>query len=345
LIADTRDPRADIMRDIPEAASMAHVRPWIRRAMVLIASILVAGCASPAGSSPTGCVAGMTCMTDNPGECAAGHTVCTDGKRTCMPDKTEQSCYSGEPETTNRGACHPGTQSCIGTLGACMGEQLPTMENCFNNSDDDCDRVVNNGCPDSFVLGAPDPLVARGGSGGNIAESMCPAGAVVTGVQIQLSATNMNPGYVISVQPTCAVPTLVRGATEYSVALMPVASPPPMSGSDAARPGTVHIACAAGGLSAATGTRGSVMSGDRTVIESLGINCSIVTLALDASNHLSLTYARDDASSGTAAVQVNGTPWNESCGANEVLIGFKGRTGAQMDQVEGVCAPLTVKYR
>jgi hypothetical protein len=320
--------------------------------MSLIASIVVAGlivciggCASPGTSMAGGCVAGMTCMTDNPGDCAPGHTVCTDGKRTCMPDKTEQTCYTGEPETTNRGACHPGTQSCIGTLGACMGEVLPTMESCFNNLDDDCDRVVNNGCPDTLVLGAPDPLLARGGSGGVTAESICPMGALVTGVNIQLSATNFNPGYVISVQPTCAVPTLVRGASDYSVTLMPVASPPPMSGSDAARPGSAHIACAASGLSAATGTRGSVMSGDRTVIESLGINCSVTSVALDGSNHLSLTYTHDDANSGTAAVQVNGTTWNDSCGANEVLIGFSGRTGAQMDQVAGVCAPLTVKYR
>jgi hypothetical protein len=331
---------------------MAHVRPWIRRAMSLIASIIIAGvgavvtgCASPGLTMSGDCVAGMTCMTDNPGDCAAGHTVCTDGKRTCVPDKTEQTCYSGEPETTNRGACHPGTQSCIGTLGACMGEVLPTAENCFNNSDDDCDRVVNNGCPDSLVFGATDPLLARGGSGGGMAESMCPTGALVTGVLVQLSATNMNPGYVISVQPTCAAPTLVRGASDYSVMLMPVTSPPPMSASDAARPGTAHIACATGGLSAATGTRGSVMDSGRTVIESLGINCSVATLALDAGNHLNITYARDDASSGSASVQVSGTTWNDSCGANEVLIGFTGRTGAQMDQVQGVCAPLTVKYR
>jgi hypothetical protein len=52
----------------------------------------------------------------------------------------------------------------------------------------------------------------------------------------------------------------------------------------------------------------------------------------------------DTIDSGTASVQINGTVWTDSCGADEVLIGFQGRTGAQMDQIQGVCAPLSVTY-
>jgi len=52
-----------------------------------------------------------------------------------------------------------------------------------------------------------------------------------------------------------------------------------------------------------------------------------------------------DADSGSASVQVNGTPWDDSCGAGELLIGFQGGQGAQMDQLQGVCAPLIVTYQ
>ena len=57
-----------------------------------------------------------------------------------------------------------------------------------------------------------------------------------------------------------------------------------------------------------------------------------------------MTFAHDTASSGMASVQVNGAVWNDTCAAGEVLVGFQGRTGAQMDQIQGICAPLTAKY-
>jgi hypothetical protein len=327
---------------------MAQARTRGRRTLSLVACAIVsglAGCASPDPSKGDDCKAGAACMTNNPGACAGGHIVCTAGKASCAPDATEQPCYTGEPATRHTGACHDGTQSCIGTLGTCTGQVLPKPEDCFNNVDDDCDRDVNNGCPASLSVGQSDALVARGGAGGNPVTALCPSGAVVTGVQIQLSAVNTSPGYVISVQPSCAVPQLVRGAKDYSVTMMSVDSSMMMTGTDAARPGSAHITCAASGLAAAAGTRGSVLSKDRTVIESLGINCSTAALAFDgATNQLSVAFAHDAADSGAASVQVQGTPWDDSCGAGEVLIGFQGRTGAQMDQVQGVCAPLTVTY-
>jgi hypothetical protein len=319
-----------------------------RRCFVACAIVCaVAGCASPDKSASGDCTAGAPCMTDNPGACAAGHIVCTGAKPACVSNVTEQPCYTGEPATRHIGACHDGTQSCVGALGTCTNQVLPKQqEDCFNNVDDDCDRDLNNGCPTAFMLGEPDPLLARGGAGGNPVSTLCPTGAVVTGVQIQLSAVNVSPGYVISVQPSCAVPQLVRGAKDYSVAMMSVAGPMMMGGTDAARPGIAHVACAADGLAAAAGTRGSVVSGDRTVIESLGIDCSTAALAFDASkNHLSLTFTHDEADSGSASVQVNGTRWDDGCAAGEVLIGFQGRTGAQMDQLQGMCAPLIVTYQ
>src|ERR1700761_8351119 len=137
------------------------------------------------------CNDGAACMTNDPGACAKGHTVCTGGVSTCMPDVTTQSCYGADPDTQNKGVCHSGTQSCVGTLGACMGAVLPAQgENCFNELDDDCDGTANNGCPRPRSPGPSDPLVARGGSGGSVTSSMCPAGSLVTAVQVTLSAIN-----------------------------------------------------------------------------------------------------------------------------------------------------------
>jgi hypothetical protein len=296
------------------------------------------------GNGPTTCNDGAVCTTNDPGACAKGHTVCTGGTATCMPDVTTQSCYGADPDTQNKGVCHAGTQSCVGTLGPCMGAVLPaTGENCFNELDDDCDGTVNQGCPSSIGLGTSDPLVARGGSGGSVESSMCPAGSLVTAVQVTLSAINVSPGYVISVEPSCAIPTLQKNASDYAIVLTSTTSPSPMLGTDAARTGSSWITCAQPG-SVANGTQGSVENDGRTVIESVGANCATLALTLDSNNKLQMVMTPDTIDSGTASVQINGTVWTDSCGADEVLIGFQGRTGAQMDQIQGVCAPLSVTY-
>jgi hypothetical protein len=323
-------------------------RRALSRICIVVAVVAAAACASPGSSSggdhPSSCMAGAACTTDNPGACAKGHLVCNGDTPTCMPDVTEQPCYTGEPETTNRGACHGGTQSCIGKLGACMGQVLPTTENCYNEIDDDCDGHVNDGCPNGLHLGDPVPLPARGGSGGNAVSAMCPAGAVVVGVDVLLSATDKNPGYVVSLQPSCATPALVRGESAYSISATPVNPPKAMSGSDATRSGSSRLDCATAGMAPVNGTQGTVTTKDRTVIESVGIDCATLSTTLGADNQLHVSFAPDADHSGTASVQISGTPWNDRCGANEVLIGFIGRTGAQMDQVQGVCAPLIIDY-
>jgi hypothetical protein len=331
----------------PLQTLLDRVMPTTSFFLLLLVTGAHLGCASAekgSGLPSSSCTGGAVCTTNDPGACAKGHVVCSNNTSTCMPDVSTQSCYGADPETQNKGICHAGTQSCVGTLGMCTGNVLPMNgENCFNDLDDDCDGKANNGCPSGLSLGASDPLVARGGSGGGVVSSLCPAGSLVTGVQVELSAIGVNPGYVISVQPSCAIPTLMRNASDYSLVLTPTTAPAPMAGTDAARTGSSWISCASPS-SVANGTQGSVQSGDRIVIESVGANCATLALTLDAQNHLELTATPDSADSGSASVQVKGTTWSDDCAAGEVLIGFQGHTGAQMDQIQGVCAPLAVLY-
>lgn len=59
----------------------------------------------------------------------------------CVPGKA-QPCYTGNPQTEGKGLCHGGTQTCnddgLG-FGECVGELLPTLEDCSNAIDEDCD--------------------------------------------------------------------------------------------------------------------------------------------------------------------------------------------------------------
>ncbi len=55
------------------------------------------------------------------------------------------SCYSGPAGTTGVGACRAGTRTCSGgTLGACIGEVVPTAEVC-DGIDNECNGAVDNG--------------------------------------------------------------------------------------------------------------------------------------------------------------------------------------------------------
>ena len=119
---------------------------------------------------------GMTCVVSGTsGPCAAGTYTCTQGKEectssytasaelcgdgvdndcdgtvdeaqcTCKPGNT-RNCYAGPAGTLGVGACQAGTQTCdsAGKWGSCVGEVLPTKEQC-NSKDDDCDGQVDEG--------------------------------------------------------------------------------------------------------------------------------------------------------------------------------------------------------
>ncbi len=64
--------------------------------------------------------------------------------------KVTMNCYSGPAGTQGRGVCVAGVQVCNATVpgtssfGACMGQVVPSMEQC-NGRDDDCNGTVDDG--------------------------------------------------------------------------------------------------------------------------------------------------------------------------------------------------------
>jgi hypothetical protein len=292
------------------------------------------------GGGSMSCVDGGGCMTANPGACASGHLVCSGPAATCVPDVTTQRCYSGPAATVGVGVCKAGAQTCVGTLGSCAGEVKPAaIENCFNDLDDDCDGKVNNGCPDHLVTGTPVKLPAQGNtSGGNPFSLRCPANSYVTKVVVY---GDNGDRFIGGIDISCATPTLVRGASTYSVTPTPVT----------ANPSSVHANHITTSASSPfdCGTTafhpGYYVPGDAygSGVDGLGMACGIGTLSLSASNQLTIAFSKD-LDNGFYGYD-NTTQFEDDCGAGTVLVGFDGRDGDWFDDIQPVCAPLQVVYK
>lgn len=321
----------------------------------LVASTaLVLGCASAAppeqvqqstvgdgggGSDFAGqqCVDGADCVTGNPGTCDQGHVVCQGGVVNCVPVSTTQACYSGPAATRDIGACKSGTQTCIGSLGTCGGEVLPAaVENCFNDLDDDCDGKINNGCPDKLTTGTPRVLTAHGGNGGGAFTLRCPANSYVTKITVYGSSDT----YIGGLDIVCGGPTLVRGTGSYTVTVAAVAATPNTQRG-------ANVVTGAGNEFTYDCGAGFVPGwwfpgASDTGVDRVGLQCASTALSFSPTNQLTVAMTKQ----GTAdsAGYNFGTLFEDTCNANEVLIGYDGRKGNHFDQLAAVCAPLVTTY-
>jgi hypothetical protein len=119
----------------------------------------------PGGTAGVGaCGAGVqVCVAGAWSECAGAKVptaeVCGNGlDDDCDGDADEPvhcpacpsspvACYEASPGTLDIGACRAGVRECRdGSLGACAGQVLPSVELC-NGRDDDCDGEVDDGPP------------------------------------------------------------------------------------------------------------------------------------------------------------------------------------------------------
>jgi hypothetical protein len=83
------------------------------------------------------------------------NTGCTDGQT--------RPCYDGPAGSDNVGTCRDGVQTCANQMwpAGCPGEVLPTMENCGDALDHNCNGAP--GCLDIFACLLPVPAMACSG--------------------------------------------------------------------------------------------------------------------------------------------------------------------------------------
>lgn len=296
------------------------------------------------GGGSGSCVDGGTCTTGNPGDCNMGHVVCSGNVSSCVPDVTVQRCYDGPAGTVNKGTCKAGTQTCIGSLGACQGQVKPAaIDNCFANTDDDCDGTVGNGCPTSLTTGTPRTLTAVGNSAGGSPYSLrCPTGTWVSKTVIYGDNTD---SYLSGLDIYCGTPTLAKGATSYSVTVAVSGAPISTTGGTRSSGATTTFDCGTG-FSPGWFAPGRSDAGG---LDALGLGCAMTSMTLDAANRLGFSMTKAVAGSSTGRNPDGylsfGIAFEDDCAAGEVLVGYDGRNGTWLDYFAPVCAPLIVNYK
>ena len=317
------------------------------------------------GSADSGEDAGPSCIDDDagcstgyPGLCNGGNHHClADGGSICVPLYDTQPCYTGPATTRNKGICRDGTQSCVGELGTCTGEVLPNgitdaggtaVEDCFNTppADDDCDGLIDQGCPMSLSLGTQRTLPGAGGGGGTAKTLTCPAGAFVTRVDSWFDNQDQKAS---GVSIFCATPSLLQGASSYSVTLAANTPAPYGTEHGSTDPSNQRTDdCGISGLTAITYALGYSDS----FVEAQGHHCSSSPVTLAADNTMTFSFGALDYSNGPFNEYSNPPPgafFDRDCNVgvspqNQVVVGYAIRDGAYLDNLTPICAPLVVNY-
>jgi hypothetical protein len=220
-------------------------------------------------------------------------------------------------------------------VGPDLGNSAAGVEDCFNDLDDDCDGKVNNGCPDTVTVGVPVPLVAHGGNGGNATSAICPAGSVLTGTRFIVDDFD---GFMAGAGVFCSTPTLVRGANAYSITLAPAGGQPPtFAGSYADNQADAN--CDTTMFQVGWNT----LENAGTYVNGLGLDCASGALTLGGNNQLSVAFTNLNNNFGVN--YGGGVEYPQACGPSQALVGYNGRIGTILDQIQPVCAPIQFTYK
>jgi hypothetical protein len=82
---------------------------------------------------------------------------------------------------------------------------------------------------------------------------------------------------------------------------------------------------------------------DTTTVRGLGMFCASASINFSANNQLTFSFAKTG--TGTFKTFAGGTPFEDDCNPDEVLVGYDGRSGDFLDAVQAVCAPLQTVYK
>jgi hypothetical protein len=281
-----------------------------RTSFALVLAGVLAGCSSsipPADKSdtlppPDNCVEGGSCMTGEPGACAVGRLVCVHG------------------------------------VAQCAAPARPAFETCFNGIDDNCDGLIDNGCPVSVHIGPPRALSVHGGTGGGTGAVGCPPNSFVSQTQLWRDDGDQE---MAGVTISCATPSLVKGDIRYDLTFTPVLNPgtaTTIKGSKATGvdPNPKYI-CPDGTVSwYLNGTVGSEF------VDGLGAGCAWAAVNLLDANVLDIQFQRID--NGGADSYHATTAFEDRCAADEAVIGYNVRYGSWLDSIQPICAPIVVTY-
>ncbi len=300
---------------------------------------------------------GSPCGTGQLGRCSTGHVACSPLGAVCTPDFAPgpeacngvdddcdgavddgtgrgDPCTSGLGECTRNGVlvCAPNGQT---TCNAVPGAAEPT-DTC-DGRDNNCDGVVDDGCPVGLSLGNPlqGPIVGPGDVQ-NAYRVLCPGGQVVRGFYVDPDAVYNLDGFV----PLCGLLSLNAVPNVLSAVYEAVLTP----GIDAPTVGSpvngITVVCPAGqvvtGFSGKTGSYGP---------NRVTFNCSVIQPLSPANNytpHVVLTSA-------TAPVGADGANvFAYDCPRDTVLAGVYGSTYRGSNDVISMgflCTPLVVVAR
>jgi hypothetical protein len=229
----------------------------------------------------------------------------------------------------------------------------PTPENCFNNIDDDCDGVVNNGCPDHIELGAEHVLSFHGGSGGSPKPVRCPPNFFVVATSFWGNDANSS---ATGIELRCASFTLTQGPSSYGLMTSLFSGTVLAQASEATQTnkGIYPNTDCSSGLQAATWFTSNVSLDSLTmlptyVVSGFSAHCASTSVQLSSENKLGISFSRQGAATDENCYMNGslclGPTVEDDCDPGEVLVGFDLELGSLMDGISGVCAPVVVVYK
>lgn len=293
---------------------------------------------------------GGDCDTGQDGICAAGTEVCRGGELLCERDlepRTEvcngqdDNCDGtpddgdpgggGDCDTGQDGICAAGTAHCRDGDIVCDRDEGPRGEVC-NGIDEDCNDVVDNGCPASLSTGGDRNLTANGGNGGSSFRLVCGAGQMAVGVDVR-SASELDRVQVICQR---LVLSENRGGDVYTYQSAATGNQSRTGSAGGGGGDQSTLTCPAGSFL----HRMRVRSGAR--VDQLSLTCARADYvgypgngSVRRTDTLTRTYGGNG---GTLRAETR-------CAAGEFIAGFHGRSGGRVDRIGAICRSVSVGLR